>query len=276
MISKITDLTEYLPFMKSFTGDPDFSDPHITMMTEAGESLSKLLKDEYHQGFLVTDGAEQRGVFVLLIEPDEKYAEMIAALTRDAGAIEEMLAYIERTLAGYQCDFVFNPNNYLLRRALTVRNVEFDKEMQRMVFTHTAPACGTENVQLLSPEYAVQYVRMHNTDMYWTAERVMAAPERFRTYIALDGGTVTGYLDVTHCFDENEPYDLLVKSEYRRRGYGRQLLAAALAGNGQKDMMLFVETDNVPAIRLYESMGFAAKKNTNTLTAFWAVPHDAA
>ncbi len=276
MISKITDLTEYLPFIKSFTGDPDFSDPHITMMTEAGESLSKLLKDEYHQGFLVTDGAEQRGLFVFLIEPDEKYAEMLVGLTRDAGAIEEMLGYAARVLAGWQCDFVFNPRHYLLKRALEVRKADFDKEMQRMVFTHTAPACGTENVQLLSPEYAVQYVRMHNTDMYWTAERVMAAPERFRTYIALEGGTVTGYLDVTHCFDENEPYDLLVKSEYRRRGYGRQLLAAALAGNGQKDMMLFVETDNVPAIRLYESMGFAAKENTNTLTAFWAVPHDAA
>ncbi|MBQ5488931.1 MAG: hypothetical protein IIT70_08800, partial [Clostridia bacterium] len=101
MISRITDLTEYVPFMKSFLGDPSFSDPHLTMMAEAGEDLTRLLRSEYHHGFLAADGREPRGLFVLLIEPDEKYAEMIAALTRDAGAIEEMLAYIERTLAGY-------------------------------------------------------------------------------------------------------------------------------------------------------------------------------
>ena len=57
--------------------------------------------------------------------------------------------------------------------------------------------------------------------------------------------------------------------EYRGKGYGRQLLAMALRENEPKDMMLLVDFDNVPAINLYESMGFVKKENGNLLTAYW-------
>ena len=89
---------------------------------------------------------------------------------------------------------------------------------------------------------------------------------------AVEDGVVTGYIDVTHCFAENEPFDLLVKEEYRRKGYGRQLLAKALLENEPKDMMLLVDFDNEQAINLYESMGFIKKEKGNLLTAYWKVP----
>ena len=60
----------------------------------------------------------------------------------------------------------------------------------------------------------------------------------------------------------------MVKKEYRGKGYGRQLLAMALRENEPKDMMLLVDFDNVPAINLYESMGFVKKENGNLLTAY--------
>ena len=102
--------------------------------------------------------------------------------------------------------------------------------------------------------------------------KVIGAPQRFRTLVALKDGEVVGYIDVTHCFKENEPYDLLVKEEYRRMGYGRRLLARALALNEPNDMMLLVETDNPAAIRLYESMGFIARPAENNLTVHWQIP----
>ena len=40
-------------------------------------------------------------------------------------------------------------------------------------------------------------------------------------------------------------------------GYGRKLLAKA--ENGQKGMMLLVDVDNEPAIRLYQRAGFVKK-----------------
>ena len=64
----------------------------------------------------------------------------------------------------------------------------------------------------------------------------------------------------------------MVKEEYRRKGYGRQLLAKALQENEPKEMMLLVDFDNTPAINLYESMGFVKKESGNLLTAYWKTP----
>ncbi|MBD5460380.1 MAG: GNAT family N-acetyltransferase [Lachnospiraceae bacterium] len=78
---------------------------------------------------------------------------------------------------------------------------------------------------------------------------------------------MVGYLDVTCCHEENEPYDLWVREEYRRKGYGRKLLAKALEMNKPKGMMLLVEIHNEAAIHLYESMGFEKMDNQNSVAA---------
>ena len=116
------------------------------------------------------------------------------------------------------------------------------------------------------------YCAIHNKDMYWTGEKVMQAQDRFRTFLAIHDGKVVGYMDVTYIFQENEPFDLFVLEEYRRRGYGRKLLAKALEMNQPNGMMLLVDVDNDPAIRLYESMGFVKVQGQNNLTAHWTVP----
>ena len=108
----------------------------------------------------------------------------------------------------------------------------------------------------------------------WTAGNSLRAFRGTRIFLAIDGGRVVGYLDVTHCFEENEPYSLLVLPEYRRRGFGRKLLAAALEHNRPKGMMLLVDTDNIPAIRLYASMGFQTIPGQNSLTAHWEIGAD--
>ena len=135
------------------------------------------------------------------------------------------------------------------------------------------PVLGIDaiGIEPLSERYMAQYCAIHNTDMYWTGERVAQAQERFRTFLAIHDGKVVGYLDVTYIFKENEPFDLFVLTEYRRRGYGRKLLAKALEQNEPNGMMLLVDADNVPAIRLYESMGFAKVQGQNNLTAHWNV-----
>lgn len=60
--------------------------------------------------------------------------------------------------------------------------------------------------------------------------------------------------------------------EYRRKGYGRKLLAKALEMNQPNGMMLLVDVDNDSAMRLYESMGFFKVQGQNNLTAHWTVP----
>ena len=136
------------------------------------------------------------------------------------------------------------------------------------------PVLGIDTtcVELLSEQHTEQYCAIHNTDMYWTGEKVVQAQDRFRTFLAIHDGKVVGYMDVTYTFKENEPFDFLVLEEYRRMGYGRKLLAKALEMNQPNGMMLLVDADNYPAIRLYESMGFAKVQGQNNLTAHWTVP----
>jgi ribosomal protein S18 acetylase RimI-like enzyme len=57
-------------------------------------------------------------------------------------------------------------------------------------------------------------------------------------------------------------YGLGVLPDYRRRGYGRQMLEETIRmirATSQQPIMLDVETDNAPAIRLYTSCGFRIK-----------------
>ena len=138
--------------------------------------------------------------------------------------------------------------------------------MQKMVLVDQNLDVDTMGVEVLSEPYWEQYKAIHGKDVYWTAERVIEAPYKFRTLIAIDGQKVVGYMDVTHCFDENEPFDVWVEPPYRRRGWGRKMVAKAIELNRPKDMMLLVDVSNEPAINLYESMGFVKVKGQNNLT----------
>ena len=61
-------------------------------------------------------------------------------------------------------------------------------------------------------------------------------------------------------------YGFGVVPDYRRRGYGRQMLEEAIRtirATSQQPIMLDVETDNTPAIGLYTSCGFRIKTTYN-------------
>ena len=70
---------------------------------------------------------------------------------------------------------------------------------------------GEPQAGLYCPKYREGYTAIHSTDVYWTAERVLGAPERFRVILAVDTGEVVGYIDITTNYDENEPFDVFVK-----------------------------------------------------------------
>jgi ribosomal protein S18 acetylase RimI-like enzyme len=80
---------------------------------------------------------------------------------------------------------------------------------------------------------------------------------------ALAGGLVIGFCDIlpnsAPGFTHVARLGMAVRSEWRRRGIGRQLLDACLAlakKAGIEKVELEVFSDNLGAIRLYESVGF--------------------
>jgi ribosomal protein S18 acetylase RimI-like enzyme len=81
-----------------------------------------------------------------------------------------------------------------------------------------------------------------------------------RYYIARLGGAPAGTLNIQILSGDAYVYGFVVAAELRGRGYGRQILARAIADlieehHGQP-VLLEVETENTPALGLYRSLGF--------------------
>lgn len=273
MIKIIQTYDECRDFVSGFRSDPDFSDPMLLRDEQIQCNLIRPIEQpEAHLVLGVYREAQLTGLFAFLVLPDEAYMELLAGLSRERDACLELFAYLERRYPGYQADFVFNPRNFLLQELLSQRQAKFDPEQQKMALAAPPAGVDTCGVEPLSARYAAQYCAIHNKDVYWTGEKVLSAQDCFRTFLAICGGAVIGYIDVTRSLAENEPFDLFVLPEYRRMGYGRRLLAKALEANEPSGMTLYVDVDNAPAIGLYASMGFVTVQGQNNLTAHWTLP----
>ena len=267
-VKKINSFDECERFVRSFRADNPFSDPMLSNDEQMANNLIKAIeKKENHCVIEIFKNNEPVGLFSFLVLADEQYLEMLVGLSDDAEAYALMFSYLKEHFGNYNADFVFNPNNYLLNNLLKQNGAEFEVEQQKMICNNFCPDIVTTGIQLLTQRHIPSYLEMHNSDLYWTGDKVIEATDRFRTFIAVENDTVVGYLDVTYCFDENEPYDLLVKEDYRRKGYGKKLLAKALEMNAPNRMTVIIEIDNEPAIRLYKSVGFEKVGNHNSLVA---------
>lgn len=214
----------------------------------------------YREGELV-------GLFSFFISERERYAEMLVGLSRERLAYVEALDYLERRCPGYAADFVFNPSNHPLRELLSERGAEFEPEQRKFRLREPSDCADTSVVEQYSERFAEQYFAIHSRDGYWTAEKVAAAQDRFLTLLAIVDGAVVGYMDVTRGFAENEPYDLFVLEKYRRKGFGRALVAKAIELNRPAAMSVLLDADDAAATRLFESMGFARASGEDNLTA---------
>lgn len=264
----VRSFDECASFVNGFCTDNIFSDPMLSNAEQLKCNLINAIeKKESHVVISICMNQQMIGLFSFLVLKDEQYLEMLVGLSRCEDAYGAMFAYLKEHFIGYSADFVFNPNNYLLYNCLKQNKADFYEEEQRMVYNNSALNIDTTGVELLTEPYIPSYVEMHRTDVYWTGDKILEAKDRFRIFIAIENGDVVGYLDVTYCHEENEFYDLWVKEEHRRKGYGRKLLAKALEMNKPKGMMLLVGIYNKAAIHLYESVGFEKIDNRNSVTA---------
>ncbi len=267
MLKQLIDVNEYMDFINEISRDPSFSDPMLSSEEQLRCNLLEAPNKPSNKVWGIFEGDEIIGLFVFLILEEESYIEMLVGLSRSLQAYEEMLSYLKETYKGYQADFVYNPDNHLLHKLLADKKAQFEAEQQKMLLKGEVPCQSSHQIETYSPKYREQYIEIHSKDGYWTAEKVIDAPDRFRIILAIEQEEVVGYIDITHKYEENEPYDMFVKEAYRRKGYGRAMLAKAIELNRPKDMMLLVDADNTAAISLYESLGFVKAAGENNITA---------
>ena len=78
--------------------------------------------------------------------------------------------------------------------------------------------------------------------------------------VAEEEGRVAGYIGSQTCTDESDVMNVAVHPDFRRRGIAETLVNALveeLSAIGSRCLTLEVRASNVPAISLYEKLGFA-------------------
>lgn len=77
--------------------------------------------------------------------------------------------------------------------------------------------------------------------------------------VAMDGQTLVGYVGSQTVFPESDMMNLAVLPDYRHCGIAKMLVNAlieSLSANGANSLTLEVRISNLPAIALYEKLGF--------------------
>lgn len=83
-----------------------------------------------------------------------------------------------------------------------------------------------------------------------------------RSILAHDGGKIIGYVLFWFLADEVDIHNIAVHADFRRCGIARSLLKQVVdqaRSRGCLRVTLEVRVSNMPAQRLYESLGFVAK-----------------
>ncbi len=264
MIKQIYELESYSDFIERLKMDPNYSDPHYIY---APDTLLKVFERNDRNVYAVFEKDEVIGVFVILVLPTDKYLEMLIGYSKEKQAYHELLRFMQQEYPGYKMDFVFNPGNEAIRNVLKEYDAHFDTEQMRMIAETPSEYRRKHHVEMLMDQYIEQYRSMHIQDTYWTADKVLLAKDRFKVFVALSDDKVIGFIDVTYCYDENEPYDIEVDNSYHGECVEADLLSYALEQNKPKSMMVLVDVDQKAEIEIYEKVGFTAILGQNSITA---------
>ena len=264
MLEEITSLDSYEAFINEICSDANYVDPHY--LYDNNNLYRAFEKRDQHVYAYFEDG-KISGIFVLLILSTEKYVEMIIGLSKSKHAYNELFQYLENNYKGYRCDFVINPKNVLLKNILISKDTKFESEQQLMIARFPSHKQYPLDIQLYTEQWKRAYIDMHVKEIYWTAEKVLSALDRFRVFLAIHQEQLVGYLDVTYTYKQNEPYSLFVLPEYQNLGYEQALLSKAIQMNGTNTMMTLVDVNAKEEIKIYEETGFEVIKGQNSIFA---------
>jgi ribosomal protein S18 acetylase RimI-like enzyme len=264
MIKILKDIEEYVFFINKINKTDNYSDSMLSNEVQMKHNLLESVNKKDNITFGIFDHNNIIiGFFVFLFIEEEKYADMIVGLSDNKKAYFELFEYLFDNYKAYYIDFVYNPNNNYLNELLKEYNASFEIEQQKMQLIKFNNIKRKNEVILYSPKYKEQYINLHLKDPYWRGEKVLTVFDKFRVILAIKDNKVVGYVDITHKYEGNEPYDVFVKEEYRNMGIATDMLSYAIELDKNKRIMLLVDIDNEKAIKLYEKLGFEKVKGNN-------------
>lgn len=266
-----TNLTENVlikvrNFIETIKDDQLYSTPLYTDEKISDTINKSQVREEYFL-FTTMEGDSITGAYCFLIIDCEKYIESMFMYSRETRSYEEMLEYLKNMYTGYDAFFVYNPENKVFEDSLKNHQAHFYKEQRYMRYQGGHDFHADNRIIKYADKYREDYIKLHTNDGYWNGEKMLDALDRFHIFLAIEDEKLTGYIDLAYGNVENEIFDLYVSQKYRNKGIGRELIKQAIISNGTNELILTVDCDNAPALKIYTLLGFSDIKFNNLVTA---------
>ena len=233
------------------------------------KNIDKILN--HKDDFIVSINSNKNitGVGIFLNEPNEKYLECLGGFFNDETDFQLMLNHLKERYKGNHIDFVFPLENAEALKYLKNCNGDFEKPQICMeLFYDKFPASNySYKIFELSKEYYDSYLKIHNDEnIYWTAKRIIEAPELFKTFIIEIEEKITGYIDVTYNKEITEIYNLYVSD--KNKEYIAALINVAVINvlNKNNKLIALVDDDDSETINIYKDFGFIEKYTSQTIS----------
>jgi ribosomal-protein-alanine N-acetyltransferase len=93
----------------------------------------------------------------------------------------------------------------------------------------------------------------------WSEQSILSELEKSDSYctVAVKDGVIVGYLAFEQIADEGSIIEVAVRPDCRRQGIAKRLIESASdSSEGLSEVFLEVRESNIPAVALYEGLGF--------------------
>ncbi|WBW94941.1 GNAT family N-acetyltransferase [Oceanirhabdus sp. W0125-5] len=231
-------------------------------------NFRKRIKNEDDKVLVCTEQDKIVGVLAILVETNDKYIEITKGLYAAENFQEIAMlfyTYIKEKYAGFHLDAVYSQENkeaIYFMQSIGASCISPDIKM-KLVNDDFQPSKENKLIVPITEKYYKSFCRVHDENhknVYWTGERLLSNLNKFDILIALDKDELVGSV-VSSVYGDKKKDILFIEtdSNHRRQGYAKSLLEKSINEAflfGINEITLQVVMRNIPAKKLYESLGF--------------------
>jgi hypothetical protein len=240
-----------------------------TVYEEISAFVNRILdKNHYPDDFILVsyDDKNISAVACFTVEKEDKYLECIGGFFDCYIDFITVLEKLKTDYKSFMLDFVIRPENVLLQKWLHKKGAIFDEtEYCYRIKKHNFILNEPSNLNVIElhderSDYIQQYTQIHDdNERYWTATRVIAAPDIFKIFGLIENNKLIGYVDISCKADPAEIYDLKITNKDNYNEYCRYLLRTALTKlfdlENIKSLIVLAGESNTKDTEIYSEIG---------------------
>lgn len=220
-------------------------------------------KNEHY--IVVSKEKEINGVFIFLIDYNEKYIEIMEALSDEKEVIAELIQNLISKYKGFLIDIVLNCSNVEAVKVV-METAKLDKK--QVVYKKLLKESVKNDdfdVALLDSKYISKYKKIHvDENCFWTADRIINNLDKFNVYLLKKQNSIIGYSDVYVNKKFCEIYSFEISEEYKNISNGKKFLGKICSNFKNKELQIIIDYDDAFLVELLNYFNFSLEKEQIT------------